>query len=374
MTQNLNKVSTSMGRTGTSNKGSGVNNDAFINSVGFKTNVNVNNPIRELTKHGIETSHITGKNQGPGRQIYDKSYFQNLFKQKINDITKEISTMKSEVEGINKEVNEYHSLNKTYETLSKEVQNLEGELADYNLAADKYRSNIRADDIDSVYYHIKQNNNKKREESDELYIEKSKKKDELTYYESEVSKIMQNLERKLMDLEPEQQMEYEHLREENSMLFKRIYELRDEMARLNVDIAEGEKFLKNNPNKKEAHKLKDQIIQLNRKLEKLQLHLNDSGLSTEEWKEKLINQYKEDSEEKAILEKKVAEMKKIIESIRKGYNEMEKEFENYSNSNVENSKAHESILQKDKEISMFIENFEDIKKRVRYYLLVIKRT
>lgn len=67
-------------------------------------------------------------------------------------------------------------------------------------------------------------------------------------------------------------------------------------------------------------------------------------------------------------------MKKIIESIRKGYNEMEKEFENYSNSNVENSKAHESILQKDKEISMFIENFEDIKKRVRYNLLVIKRT
>lgn len=354
-----------MGRTGTSNKNSGTNNDAFINSVGFKTNVNVNNPIRELTKHGIETSHITGKNQGPGRQIYDKSYFQNLFKQKINDITKEISNMKSEVEGINKEVNEYHSLNKNYETLSKEVQNLEGELADYNLAADKYRSNIRADDIDSVYYHIKQNNAKKREESDELYIEKSKKKDELTYYESEVSRIMQNLERKLMDLEPEQQMEYEHLREENSILFKRIYELRDEMARLNVDIAEGEKFLKNNPNKKEAHKLKDQIIQLNRKLEKLQLHLNDSGLSTEEWKEKLINQYKEDSEEKSQLEKKVIELKKVIESIRKGYNEMEKEFENYSNSNVENSKAHESILQKDKEISMFIENFEDIKKRVR---------
>ena len=55
------KVTSSLGRTGTTTKAGNYNKDAVINSVGFNTNVNVNNPIRELTKHGIETSHITGK-------------------------------------------------------------------------------------------------------------------------------------------------------------------------------------------------------------------------------------------------------------------------------------------------------------------------
>jgi intraflagellar transport protein 74 len=52
-------------------------------------------------------------------------------------------------------VNEFGILNKTYENLSKDVQNLEGELADYNLAGDKHRSSMRADDIEAVYNHIK---------------------------------------------------------------------------------------------------------------------------------------------------------------------------------------------------------------------------
>ena len=116
-----NQLPSSFGRQGS--KAGNINNQAATSSVGYNTNVNSNNPIRELTKHGIETSHITGNSsQGPGRKIYDKSYYQNLFKQKINDINKEINNLKSEVEVINKEVNEYNNLNKTFEVLSKEVQ------------------------------------------------------------------------------------------------------------------------------------------------------------------------------------------------------------------------------------------------------------
>ncbi len=325
----------------------------------------MNNNIRELSKHGIETSHITGKSTGPGRQYYDKTFFQNLFKQKINDINKEVNNLKGEVETINKDVNEYYQLNKTYEGLSKEVQNLEGELADYNLAGDKYRSNMRAEDIDAVFFHIKSNNKKKRDRSDEMFLEKARKEEELQSVEFEINQIMQKLEQRLMDLEPDQQIEYEQIREENSHLVKKIHELRDEMTRLNVDIVEGEKFLKNNPNKKEAHKLNDQIIQLNRKKELLQLQLNDSGLSLEEWKEKLVKQYKQDLEEKAQIDKKIGEIKKVIDSYKKSISELEKEFDNNTNNSVENSKAQDSIMQKDREYSKFIENFDEIKRGVK---------
>jgi len=79
----------------------------------------------------------------------------NYFKKKTTDIQKEISNLKLEVETINKDISDYHSLNKTYEIVSKDVQNLEGELADYNLASDKLRSNMRPEDIEAVYNHIK---------------------------------------------------------------------------------------------------------------------------------------------------------------------------------------------------------------------------
>lgn len=353
-----NKVTTSSGRV-TASKGG----QAPIDSVGFKTTV-VTNQIRELTKHGIETSHISGVHQGPGRQIIDKTFYLNLFKQKINDINKEVLNIKGEVEHINKDINEYYSLTKTYESLSKEVQNLEGELADYNLAGDKFRSNMRADDIEGVYTHIKMNNKKKRDESDEIFIEKSKKDDELHSVEYEINEVMRKLEQKLMDLDPDQQLEYEQLREENVTLVRKIHDLRDEMTKLNLDIIEGEKFLKNNPNKREAHKLKDQIIQLNRRRDDLQLQLNDSGLSVEEWKEKLVNQYKKECEEKIILDKKINESRKIVESYKKSIIELEKESE--TSSSLENSKAHDSIVQKDKEYTKFIDNFEELKKSVSY--------
>jgi len=329
-----------------------------IDSVGFNTTVN--NTIRVLTTQGVETSHISGKHNGPGRQIMDKSFYVNLLKSKMSNITKEISSMKNEVETINKENNEYYALTKTYEGVSKEIQNLEGELADYNLAGDKFRSNMRAEDIEAVYNHIRMNNKKKRDEIDELFIEKSQKEDELNSVEYEISETMRRLEQKLLELEPDQQMEYEQLREEAQLLSKRIYEVKDEITKMNVDIVEGEKFLKNNPNKKEAHRLKEQILQLNHRKDDLSLQLNDSGLSVEEWKEKLVSQYKKEADEKIGVDKKIAEAKRILESYKKSMSEIEKESE--STSSVENSKAHNTIVSKDKEYTKYIESFEDMKK------------
>ncbi len=56
-------------------------------------------------------------------------------------------------------------------------------------------------------------------------------------------------------------------------------------------------------------------------------------------------------------------MKRIIETLKKSVSDVEKEMKNSSNN--ENAKAHESIFQKDKEYSNFIENFEELKKNVR---------
>ena len=135
-----------------------INEDA-IKSIGFTTNANVID--RAVSRQGL-----TGVVSGADRQkieskIQDKSYYLTLLKTKISDIQNEIVRMNDEIGKINSDMTKYGTLNKEYEILSKEVQDLEGELADYNLAGDKYRSNMRAEDIEEVYNRIKLYNKKK---------------------------------------------------------------------------------------------------------------------------------------------------------------------------------------------------------------------
>jgi intraflagellar transport protein 74 len=333
-------------------------NQDTMKSIGFTTDTKVID--RAVSRQGL-----SGVVQGSGgqkieRKIQDKTYYITLLKTKINDISKEILTMNNEIGSINSDMTTYANLNKQYETLSKEVQNLEGELADYNLAGDKYRSMMKADDIEDVYNRMKLYNKKKMDESDNLFLERAKILDELQEVETENSKVLQNIEQRLLDLDPDQKAEYEQIREDNQNYIMKIYQLREEMAKLNGDLIEGENILKSNPNKMEAHKLKDSISQLQRKKEELELQTNEAGLSIEELKQRLVQKAKEQTLEKNNIDKKIPDTKKIIESHKKSIIELEREMK--SNANNDNTKAVDSISQKDKEYSAFIENYDSIKR------------
>ena len=333
-------------------------NQDTMKSIGFTTDTKVID--RAVSRQGL-----SGVVQGSGgqkieRKIQDKTYYVTLLKTKINDISKEILNMNNEIGSINSDMTTYANLNKQYEVLSKEVQNLEGELADYNLAGDKYRSMMKAEDIEDVYNRMKLYNKKKMDESDNLYIEKSKILSELEEVEYENNKVVQNIEQRLLDLDPDQKSEYEQIREDNQNYIMKIYQLREEMAKLNADLIEGENILKSNPNKMEAQKLKDSIIQLQRKKEELELQTNEAGLSIDELKQRLVAKAKEQTMEKNNIDKKIPDTKKIIESHKKSIIELEREMK--SNINNDNTKAVDSISQKDKEYSAFIENYDSIKR------------
>ena len=74
-----------------------------------------------------------------------------MLKSKNNEISNEITKMKQEVEEINKDNSTYLTLERKYETLIKDVRKFEGELADYNLALDKYRSDTKPEDIEALH-------------------------------------------------------------------------------------------------------------------------------------------------------------------------------------------------------------------------------
>ena len=79
---------------------------------------------------------------------------------KNNDIATEINKMKTEVETINSDNATYLTLERKYETLIKDVRKFEGDLADYNLAQDKHRSETKPEDIEALFQHIKSQNDK----------------------------------------------------------------------------------------------------------------------------------------------------------------------------------------------------------------------
>ena len=334
-----------------------INEDA-IKSIGFTTNTKVID--RAVSRQGL-TGAISGAGgQKIERKIQDKSYFMTLLKTKISDITNEIMKMNDEIGKINTNMTKYGALNKEYEILSKEIQDLEGELADYNLAGDKYRSNMRAEDIEEVYNRIKLYNKKKMDESDNLFLDKSKIMEQIQQIEQENNRVLQGIEQRLLDLDPDQKNEYETIREENQNYIMKIYQLREELTELNAQLYEGENMLRNNPNKMEAHKIKDSINLLKRKKEELELQTNESGLSIDELKQRLIAKAKEQTIEKNNIDKKIPDTRKLIEANKKAIIEIEKEMKSQQTS--DNTKAVDSIAEKDKEISAFIENHENIKR------------
>jgi chromosome segregation ATPase len=69
---------------------------------------------------------------------------------------------------------------------------------------------------------------------------------------------------------------------------------------------------------------------------------------------------KEQTMEKNNIDKKIPDTKKLIEANRKAIFEIEKEMK--SQQSNDNTKAVDSIAEKDKEISAFIENHENIKR------------
>jgi len=337
-----------------------INQDS-IKSIGFTTDTKVID--RAVSRQGL--TGVASEQQGNKkieRKIQDKSYYITLLKTKISDISNEIMNMNDEIGKINSDITTYANLNKEYETLSKEVQNLEGELADYNLAGDKYRSLMKAEDIEEVYNRCKLLCKRKMDESDALYLEKAKIMDEIQKLEYENNNILQAIEQRLLDLDPDQKNEYEQIREENQNYVLQIYQLREEMSRLNNDLIEGENLLRNNPNKMEAHKLKVAIEQLSRKKEELELQTNEAGLSIDELKQRLVAKAKEATKEKAKIDQKIPDTKKLIDANKKAIVEIEREMKSNQEKKSDTVKAFDSIAEKDKEISTFIENYDNIKR------------
>jgi intraflagellar transport protein 74 len=306
-------------------------------------------------------------NAGPGRQIYDRNYYHNLLKGKNAEIMNEINKMKSEVEEINKDNQTYMTFERKYETLIKDVRKYEGELADYNLALDKYRSDTKPEDIEALFMHIKNQNDKQRQHLDKVFAEKRDMENEISNIEQQIQDINMANESKLNDLDPEQRNEYERLKEENGGLQGEINRSRTELEEVNSRLIQAESRLKQDTLKQRAQHLKEERASLLKRKDDLELQTNEMNLPFPEARERLLNRIKQDNAEIKQQEKDVADVRKMIETYQRNIKEIEQDLQEKksgaTSAGGEDGEAqkYEILYQKEREISEFMEKFEEDK-------------
>lgn len=195
--------------------------------------------------------------------------------------------MKTEVEDINKDNTTFLTLERQYEALIKDVRKYEGELADYNLALDKYRSDTKPDDIEALYMHIKMQNDKQKNQLDALFSEKRDMENEIQNAEDEMQQISYSNESKLNELDPEQRNEYEKLKEENIQLGQDIQNSRNELEDVHSRLVQADGKLKADTLKQRAQHLKEEKALLVKKKTDLELQSNDLNLPLPEARQRL---------------------------------------------------------------------------------------
>ena len=101
-------------------------------------------------------------------------------------VQEESNKLKTKADQITKEQQVYNKLESRLEDLNGEVRQLEGQLADYNLALDKLRTNTRPEDVKNTFHHVKNNNDKLKAELDDIFIQRKKNEEETERMQSEL--------------------------------------------------------------------------------------------------------------------------------------------------------------------------------------------
>jgi intraflagellar transport protein 74 len=339
---------------GTGKRGAGAKGEVNLTGPGFQE-VNMQN--RPVTMHGL--TGIRADKAGPGRIVYDKSYYMGILRQKNQELLKELDNFHREMDDINASNSTYLTLEKKNEALLKEVRGLEGELADYNLALDKKRADTRTEDLLLMQQHIKLQNERLRANLDEMFLDRKAMEDEISNFEGEIMEINSQAEQRLNELDPEQKQEYFRLQVENKSLDEEINHKRSLLESVNTKLIEVDSKLRTDVLKQKAHHLREQRQTLQRRKEDLEVQLNEQNLSFPEARDRLLARVKEDGQSCKKTEESIGNAKKNIESFKKQIEELKTDMDNTDTSELQ---KYEVLYEKDKIMSEFIGSFEGTKK------------
>lgn len=125
---------------------------------------------RPVTRGGI--AGVRPMTSSHTRSVFDVSYYRNLVSAKLKELDAEIQSLGAEAEKREREATATASLERRHEELLQEIRNLEGSAADYNLAQDKLRAGVPAEEVLKYAGVLRERNDRLVKEVDNIFRER----------------------------------------------------------------------------------------------------------------------------------------------------------------------------------------------------------
>lgn len=312
---------------------------------------------RPMTQQGLGGLRSTA--QGPGRLIQDKTYFQAELRQKITLLSNELNRINQETEQVTRENANVASFEKRADVLAEELRELQGQLGDFNTLIDKLHTDTDLDEIEGHYNRLKMQNQRESSMLDEIFSTRQLKENLLRENERQIEEERRRAEEQFKDLDQQKRTKYFELKEQNSNFVFEISKKQADLDTLQKNLHVLQFELKADPMKEKAFSLHEKLFELKSKKRELEDSLKsmeaDGGPQE---KARLLDQVKEDNQETSAMERKLVELEETRKKVKEELSNIEMEMD--SNQGEKNAK-YEELLKRDKEMQLFIDNFEDKK-------------
>jgi intraflagellar transport protein 74 len=320
--------------------------------VGLTTQLNV--AARPVTSGGLMAPSTA---LGPRRQIADRSYYVQELRSKIADISNEVESLKKESAGYEQGNALYKKLERTYDTTIQDVRQLEGELADFNLALDKLRTNTDVQDIRDMHAHVKQQNDAERQQIDATFLKRQEIEKQTEELEAGVQAILQQAAIAVSSLGPESEQEYQQLRGHTMKLSQLIAEKENNVIELEARVRIMQKRLQS-----DSFRLHLRGLEARRKYDRMReeheelVQQTTQNLSPEQMRERLLEKVKQDTADIKSAEQRISQLEDTLENMQELRREREDQVNSFHANQAKNKKL-EALYAREKKIQNFLDNF-----------------
>ncbi|KAG8455119.1 hypothetical protein GDO86_001363 [Hymenochirus boettgeri] len=310
---------------------------------------------RPVTQQGLSGMKTGVK--GPQRQIMDKSYFLGLLRNKVNELSTEMTKLKKEIDTNNQENSVYLSYEKRAESLALEIKEHQGQLADYNMLVDKLNTNTDMEEVLNDYSMLKSHNDREAQSIDIIFTERQSKEQLIQNVEKDIELEKQAADGIIKNMSEEKQALYLEMKARNEQLLKELDIQQQELDSLNAKKESLEAEIAHSQIKQEALQMYEKLHELESRRDQTIADNKNMG-SPQEEREKLLKQVKEDNQEIASMERQLTDIKEKAKQLSEELGRLDMELEEHQG---EKKQKYEVLKKREESMDKFLTSYEQSK-------------
>eukprot|EP00038_Savillea_parva_P010203 m.188594 g.188594 ORF g.188594 m.188594 type:complete len:590 (+) comp17488_c0_seq1:239-2008(+) len=312
---------------------------------------------RLLTQQGLNRLG-TAPRTSYGRTVQDESFFLGSLRTKVAELTKEITKLRREITQLERDEGSYTSYEKRAEALAAEIKTLQGELSDLNLMNEQLDQKVEVPQVLEEKDDLKRRNDEESREIDEIFAARAKLDADTKKVEQSIAEVKARRDDVVKQLGPEHAGAYASMTSENERFVAEIDEHEARLAQLNARAAEMDVELQQNPLKRDAIRLYEQIAQMEAKRDQIVSEMEAEKLqSPEEQRQRLLDSVKSDNHEIAGMENKIEEVNARISELESEAASLEEDDQ--AGKLDKRAQKYKELKAKDAQMNAFLEEYDE---------------